>query len=134
MGRACRGHTPDEAFPNLPTLPQLPQIVEPNHWLQVEHGRVFRRRIRANGTIQVDKHTYYIDRQLAKHPVLVHLDGVNRCLRITIDGKPHSKSLELKDLHSDEMDLQDYLKTLQKEAMSIAHYRHMRWMQSGDAA
>lgn len=134
MGRACGGRTPDEAFPNLPTLPQLPQRVEPNHWLKVEHGRVFRRRIRSNGTIQVDKHIYYINRKLSKRPVLVHLDGTNRCLRITIDGKPHPKPLDLKDLHPDEMDLQDYLKILQEEAMSIAHYRHMRWMQSGDAA
>jgi len=95
---------------------------------------VFRRRIRSNGTIQVDKHTYYIDRKLAKHPVLVHLDGTSRCLHITIDGKPHPKPLDLKDLHPDEMDLQDYLKILQKEAMSITHYRHMLWMQSGDVA
>lgn len=134
MGRACQGRIPDEAFPNLPTLPQLPQTLEPNHWLEVQQGRVFRRRIRSNGTIQVDKHTYYVDRKLAKCRVLVHLDGQKRCLRLSIDGKVHPKSLPLKDLHPDEMDLQDYLKVLQNEAMSIAYYRRSVWMQSGDVA
>lgn len=133
-GRACQGKTPDDAFPNLPRLPDLPQQVAPNHWLKVEHGRVFRRRIRANGTIQVDKHTYYVDRKLAKRPILVHLDGHNRCLRVTVDGKLLPKALPLQETHPDQMDLQDYLPLLQREAMSIAAYRHMVWMQSGDAA
>ena len=134
MGRACGGCTPDEAFPELPLLPQLPQTVAPNHWLEVEHSGVFRRRIRANGTIQVDKHVYYLDQKLAKRSVLVHLDGHNACLRVTIDGQVHPKSLDLKGLHPDEMELQDYLKVLQQEAMNIAHYRRMIWMQSGDVA
>lgn len=134
IGRACRGQTPDEAFPNLPTLPELPQTIETNRWLQIEHGRVFRRRIRSNGTIQVDKYTYYIDRNLAKRPVLVHLDGNNCSFRLTLDGKPHPKILTVKNLHPDKMDLQDYLKALQEEAMSIARYRHRMWMQSNEVA
>jgi len=32
------------------------------------------------------------------------------------------------------MRLFDYLKILQREAMSIAHYREMMWRQSGDVA
>lgn len=134
MGRACQGQTPDKAFPNLPRLPDLPQEVAPNHWLKVAHGRVFRRRIRANGTIQVDKHTYYVDQKLAKQRVLVHLDGHNRCLHVTLDGKLIPKPLPLKDIHPDHMDLQDYLLVLQQEAMSIASYRHRVWMQSGEVA
>jgi transposase InsO family protein len=134
MGRACQGKTPDDAFPDLPILPALPQTVAPNRWLQVEHGRVFRRRIRSNGTIQVDKHTYYIDQKLAKRSVLVHLDGDKRCLRVSLDGQPHPKRLPLKELHPDEMALQDYLKILQDEAMSIAYYRHTVWMQSAQVA
>lgn len=134
MGRACGGRTPDEAFPRLPILPHLPETVQPNQWLEAEHGRVFRRRIRSNGTIQVDKHIYYIDHKLAKRSVLVHLDAQRRCLWITLDGKPHPKSLALKGLHSETMNLQAYLPILQTEARSIAHYRRMVWMQSGDVA
>jgi hypothetical protein len=32
------------------------------------------------------------------------------------------------------MTMQDYLKALQEEAISIAHYRQLMWMQSGDVA
>ncbi|MCL4880521.1 MAG: DDE-type integrase/transposase/recombinase [Anaerolineae bacterium] len=58
LGRACGGRTPDAAFPQLPTLPALPDTVEPNRWLAVEHGRVFRRRIRADGSIQASASTH----------------------------------------------------------------------------
>ena len=134
MGRACGGSTPDAAFPDLPTLPQLPESVNPNAWLQSQHGRVFRRRIRANGTIQIDKHIYYVDYKLAKQSVLVHLDADHRCLHVTRDGQPLTKPLALRGLHDEQLSMQDYLKRLQDEAMSIARYRHMLWMQSGDVA
>lgn len=86
LGRACNGRTPDEAFPSLPILPFPSDEVKPNDWLKSQHGRVFRRRIRSNGTIQVDKHVYYVDKKLAKRRVLVHLDATHRCLRVTMDG------------------------------------------------
>lgn len=134
LGRACQGKTPDTAFPDLPVLPSLPETVDPNAWLNAQHGRVFRRRIRANGTIQVDKHVYYIDRKLGKRPVLVHLDAERHCLWVTIDGQPWEKPLPLKGLQADPMDLQAYLKVLQAEARSIAIYRQLLWRQSADVA
>lgn len=134
FGRACNGKTPDEAFPSLPTLPRLPEMVQPNAWLDAQHGRIFRRRIRSNGTIQVDKQVYYVDKKLAKRPVLVHLDAVHRCLRVSVDGVALSKPLPIQDLEADHLSTQAYLKRLQQEAISIARYREMRWMQSGDAA
>jgi hypothetical protein len=132
LGRACNGRTPDEAFPSLPPLPFPPDEVQPNAWLQAQHGRVFRRRIRSNGTIQVDKHTYYVDKNLARRSVLVHLDATQRCFRVTVDGVALAKPLPLKDLHAERLALFDYLKILQREAMSIAHYREMLWRQSGE--
>lgn len=134
LGRACNGRTPDEAFPSLPILPFPPAEVQANAWLQAQHGRVFRRRIRSNGTIQVDKHTYYVDDKLAKRAVLVHLDATKRCLRVTVDGVALAKPLPLKDLHAERLALFDYLKILQREAMSIAHYREMVWRQSSEVA
>lgn len=135
MGRACQGRTPDEAFPQLPTLPPLPEVVMPNAWLPSQHGRVFRRTIRSNGMIQLDKHLYYLDHRLAKRLVLVHLDAHQRCLRVTVDGKSIPKVLPLKDLHPQEhLDIHQYLKLLQIEAMSIAAYRQLLWMQSGEVA
>lgn len=134
MGRACDGRTPDEAFPHLPVLPALPEAVQPNQWLISQNGRAFRRRIRANGTIQVDKQTYYIGTDFAKRSVLVHLDAQKQCLWVTLEGKVLPDALELKDLYPEQLPLQDYLKLLQKEAISIAYYRHMVWMQSSEGA
>jgi len=124
--RLMDGRASDEAFP--------PDEVQLNAWLQAQHGRVFRRRIRSNGTVQVDKHTYYVDDKLAKRAVLAHLDAAKRCLRVTVDGVALAKSLPLKDLHAERLALFDYLKILQREAMSIAHYREMVWRQSSEVA
>ena len=134
LGRVCQGRTPDEAFPQLPVLPALPLVVDPNAWLLRQHERVFRRRIRANGSLQVDKHVYYVDEKLAGQSVLVQLDAQQRCLWVLLDGKPLPKPLPLKDLHSGPLELYSYLKLLQHEALSIAHYREMMWRQSADVA
>lgn len=64
----------------------------------------------------------------------MHLDATQRCLRVTVDGVALEKPLPLKDLHPEHMPLFDYLKILQREALSIAHYREMMWRQSGDVA
>lgn len=134
LGRACAGRTPDEAFPDLPILPRLPDQVDPNAWLRVQHRRMFRRRIRSNGTIQLDKHVYYVDQKLAKRSALVHLDAYNHCLWVSLDGQPHPKQLPLKGLHDSPMALPDYLKILQEEAISIAYHRELMWRQSAEAA
>lgn len=85
--------------------------------------------------IQMDKQLYYIDHRLAKQLVLVHLNAHHRYLRLTMGGKPLPKVLPLKDLQPQEhLHIDDYLKILQKEAMSIAYYRQLMWMQSGDVA
>lgn len=134
MGRACKGRTPDKAFPTLPILPYPPETVQPNTWLNAQHGRVFRRRIRANGTLQVDKNVYYVDQKLAKRAVLVHLDAKHRCLRVTLEGVAVPKVLPLQDLQPESMLLFDYLKHLKEEATSIAFYRETLWRKSGEAA
>jgi hypothetical protein len=87
QGRACQNRTPDEAFPTLPLLPQVPQQVNPDAWLQAEHGRVYRRRVNSTGSIQVDCHIYFVGSQLAQQPVLVHLDAQRQCFWVTCQGK-----------------------------------------------
>lgn len=131
FGRACQGRTPDKAFPNLPQLPQLPETVDPNSWMQVDHGRTFRRRVTSNGTIQVDKHLYYVDNKLRKQPVLLHLDAQKQCLWLTHEGKS-VKQLALKGVYDAQIDLQEYILILQDEARSIERYRHLAWQKIGD--
>jgi hypothetical protein len=97
------GQVPDYSGRERP--PSLKQPSQDWQYLQMvkprENGRVFRRRIRSNGTIQVDKHVYYVDHRLDKRSVLVHLDAHQRCLRVTLDGKLLPKALSLKGLHDE---------------------------------
>jgi hypothetical protein len=134
LGRTCRGRTPDEAFPVLPTLPQLPPQVQPNRWLEAQHERVFRRRIRTNGSVQIDKHLYYVDEKLAKHTVLIQLDAYARCFRVMLEGELLPRVLPLKGLYDEQLELHDYLRLLQQEAVSITAYRQQVWMRSGEVA
>jgi hypothetical protein len=87
QGRACKNRPPDEAFPNLPALPHLPDEVDPDAWLLDYQGRVFRRRVSSNGTIQIDRHIYYVDDDLAGLRVLVHLEAEQQMFYITCNGQ-----------------------------------------------
>ena len=53
---SCGNRPPYVAFPSLPKLPPLPDQVDPDRWLQTVHRKCFKRRVSANGSIQVDKH------------------------------------------------------------------------------
>jgi hypothetical protein len=131
QGRACGNRIPDEVFPVLPTLPSLPAVVHPNRWLEVQQGRIFRRRVNANGAIQVDRFSYYVGRQHAGTSVLVHLDGVKARLIITQNGKLLT-IVDLKGIHPDLLALNDYLDLIKAEARSIEYFRHIHWEQPGD--
>lgn len=82
QGRACQNRPPDEVFPNVPQLPHLPERVTPNAWLAHEQGRVYRRRVNASGTIQVDRHTYHVGTPYAGQRILVYLDSQQRQFHI----------------------------------------------------
>jgi Integrase core domain len=53
---------PYEAFPQVPILPSLSEQVDPDSWLQHYHGRLFRRRVAANGSVTLDKYRYAVGR------------------------------------------------------------------------
>jgi transposase InsO family protein len=79
QGHACGNQPPAVAFPHLPPLPRLPAVVEPDVWLKALHGRIYRRRVNANGTVQVDRHIYAIGSHYAKQAVLLHVDAERCC-------------------------------------------------------
>lgn len=133
QGRACNNQIPDEAFPDLPTLSALPDTVQPNRWLHDYHGRVFRRRITSNGTIQVDRYSYYIDSNYAKQRVLVHLDADNEAFFVTCEDQV-LKQVDVKGLLPDTMDFQTYLVALKQEARTISSHLHLSWHKAGDVA
>lgn len=133
QGLACHNRTPAEAFPTLPDLPAWPTTVAPNRWLTVAHGRVYRRRVNANGAIRVDCHTYYIGHTLAGLNVLAQLNADQRCLTILDNGRS-LKVVPLKGLYPDQLALQDFVARLMDEAYAIEQFRLLHWHQRPDWA
>ncbi|MHB8630133.1 MAG: integrase core domain-containing protein [Aggregatilineales bacterium] len=123
QGAACHNRIPDEAFPTLPVLPSLPRRVKPDAWLAAEQGRVYRRRVNASGTIQV----------VAGTSVLVHLDAQKTAFNITHNGRL-LRSMPMKGLHPDELDLLDFIEIHKAEARTIEQFRIANWQQTGDIA
>lgn len=130
-GRACNGKTPDDAFPTLPTLPQLPELVDTHKWLRPDHGRVFRRNVTSNGTIQVNKQTLYIGNHLHRQQVLVHLDA-DKCLLHVSHAGQKIKKFKIDGISDEPVELQTYFLQLQDEAVSIERYRRAVWQKVGD--
>jgi len=67
----CENQPPRLAFAHLPTLPPLPDTVDPDSWLNSINGKVYKRRVDAAGTVKMDKHRYYIRRNLKGRYVLL---------------------------------------------------------------
>jgi len=130
QGAACQNRIPDEAFPSLPTLPSLPEHVAPNPWLTVEDKRIYRRRVNAAGSIQVDRHPYYVGQAFAGALILVHLDAPQALFHISLNGDV-VKVLDIKGLHPNEMTLLDYIEVLKTEARFIDYFRAMHWHKTG---
>ena len=61
---SCGNQPPQMAFPQLPSLPRLPDLIDPEAWLQAVHDQRFIRKVRRDGTVVVDQHSYYIKQQL----------------------------------------------------------------------
>ena len=93
--------------------------------------RVYRRRVNASGSIQVDRHTYYIGQALAGALVLVQLAAPSAHFHISFNGEV-VRVLPVKGLHPNQMTLFDYVEVLKTEARFIEHYRLVHWQQTGD--
>ena len=133
FGAACRGDTPDEAFPVLPTLPEVASQVQPNRWITSYDGRIYRRRVNSHGVIQIDKHTYYVGGEYAKQSVWVVLDAPKRQFHIYQD-RHLVKTVMMQGLHPEQARLSDYVRWMQEEARSIERARQLMWRQRGEMA
>jgi hypothetical protein len=133
QGRACANRTPDEAFPELPALPHLPETVQPDAWLQAYHGRVYRRRVSAAGTIQIDRYLYSVGTAYARQPVLVHLDTEEKTFFVSW-GEKLLKRLPIQGLYGAEMDFSSYLIAMKAEARTIDYHHQLHWEKIGDLA
>jgi len=101
--------------------------------LDAYHGRVFRRRISSNSTIQVDRYAYYIGDDQAKQQVLVHLDAQRQVFFVTCDDQL-LKDVEIRGLLPETLDFQSYLVALKQEARTIEWHRHITWYKRAEDA
>jgi hypothetical protein len=97
---SCGNRPPRTAYPDLPTLPALPEQVTPNAWLSAYHGHLFKRRITYNGSIQVGKQLYYVQKALKGRYGVVKVDAQPQKFEVYLN-KVHIKSLPIKGLHVD---------------------------------
>lgn len=118
QARTCHNQPPRVAFPNLPPLPTLPEIIDPDGWLKIINGQIFKRRVDANGTVKVDKQRYYIGRDLKKRPVLLQVDAENRQFQVLLGDEQPFKTIPIKGLHGNPMPFETYLKLIKAEAVS----------------
>ncbi len=116
---SCGNRPPYVAFPSLPKLPPLPDQVDPDRWLMAIHRKYFKRRVKANGSILVGKHAYYVSTQLRGRLLVFQVDAVSQELIVEVDGKPF-KHLPIKGLHRGPMPFQDFLKLMCQEALAEA--------------
>jgi hypothetical protein len=117
QAKSCGNLPPCVAFPNLPPLPALPQQVDPNRWLDWLHGKLFKRRVDATGTIHLDKHRYYIGRDRHKQTVILQIDAPQRQVNALVDGQV-IKTFPLKGVDQPVMSFEAYLTFIRAEAVS----------------
>jgi transposase InsO family protein len=122
---SCQNRPPYEAFPHLPLLPQIPAMVDPDGWLHLYHGRLFRRRVAANGVVDVDKYPYYLGTAYAGQAVALRLDAPQRVFQVLQRGHL-VKTLPLKGLLDEHLSFQAYLALMLEEARSLQQHLDMK--------
>jgi len=113
----CSNRPPSLALGRPPYLPRLPQQVDPDAWLKTYHGRCFKRQVRSNGSVRVDKNSYYIGTKYRGRRVLLRLDAEGKRFDVLVGGRK-IKQITIKGLYNGVMDLPDYLELIQLEARS----------------
>lgn len=114
---SCGNLPPRLAFPDLPSLPKLPAVIDPDAWLAWQDGQFFKRRVNANGSVQVGKHAYYLSRSLTKQTVQLQLDAADKQLHLFQEGQV-LKSMPLKGLYHGPLSFDKYLDDIKAEALS----------------
>jgi hypothetical protein len=124
----CGNRPPCVAFAQPPALPCLPQTIDPDAWLDSLRGQSFTRRVNASGGIKLDKHYYYLRRNLKGSYVALQVDPAERSLKIEY-RQQLLKTIPLKGLVGQPLSFEAYLKHIRQEAASewrryLAHQSH----------
>jgi hypothetical protein len=122
QGRSCRNHPPEVAHPILPKRPTLPEMVDPDRWLYELDGRWYPRRVKRDGSLQVDGTSYYIKQALAAHRIMMRLNATTCCFDV-FEGETFIKSVPIKGLCGERMALEDYIDLMRERARSQERQR-----------
>lgn len=115
QGSACGNRPPYHVFPQLPRLRRLPDMIDPDRWLRTFHGRQFRRRVQANGSVKMDKRSYYVDKGLQGQQVTLRVDADRREFQV-MQSRQMIKTVPIKGLYEETLEFEVYLKLICEEA------------------
>jgi len=111
----CGNRPPRMAFPTLPTLPALPAQVDPDSWLLAVHGRHYARKVKREGSVDLDGKRYYIKTALAGQHVSLEVDAAT-CELVVWHQQQVIKRLRIKGLINQPLAFEDFLAQLCREA------------------
>ena len=120
---SCGNRPPGQAFPALLPWRDLPAIVDPDRWLITIDGKLFKRRVKHNGSVEVDNHSYYISQGLRGQMVVLRVEAAHQRFAVLYQGH-FLKHRAIKGLHQMPFPFEDYLKLMCEEAVS----EHRRWL------
>ncbi len=121
---SCGNRPPRVAYPALPTLPPVPEQVDPDAGLAHIHGQAFARRVQPNGSVEVDRRSYYIMQHLAGQQVVLVVNAPEHRFEVLL-GKEVVKTWPIKGVIGQTLPFNEYVARMREEARS--EYR--RWLQ-----
>ncbi len=91
-------------------------MIDPDRWLETVDGQLFRQRVNASGTVQVDKHKYYIGRAYHGRSVVLQVDVANKQFKVELAKKP-LKTIPIEGLGDCQMSFDEYSEFICKQAI-----------------
>lgn len=117
QGLSCGNQPPYLAFPERPTLRPLPPLIDPDHWLVAYDHQPFKRRVDSNGSVAVNKDSYYIGRQYKGRYVVLFVEAAERQFHVELDGQ-RLKALHIKGVVGEVLPFDTYVELIRQEARS----------------
>jgi len=121
---ACRDQPPYVAFPVLPTMPFVPEEVNPDAWVSAYDGFQFQRRVARNGSVSIDKESYYISQAYAGQKIVLRLNAFEQAFKVIHRGQL-IRTCEIRGLYNRRLPFGDYLKIMAEEARTIARRQQL---------
>ena len=95
----------------------MPDWVDPDRWIWHIKGKRFVRKVRAGGSITIDKVPYYVSKALVGQYAVLWVDAARREL-VGLHRNKEAKRMPIKGLHNTLMSLEDYLPWIARQARS----------------